>query len=58
MVQEYAVDGVNLVPLTLSDTLLPYCHEWFEGFFIECNIKLPAAFDTARCRIFRFESSI
>jgi hypothetical protein len=24
---------------------LPYCHEWFEDIFSECNITLLGAFD-------------
>ena len=26
---------------------IPYCHEWFEDFFSECNIELLGAFDQA-----------
>ena len=36
--------GIIRAPATAP---IPYCHEWFEHFFSECNIKLLGAFDKA-----------
>ena len=33
--------------------LIPYCHAWFENYFIECNIKLLDAFDNETLPVFQ-----
>ena len=40
--------GLPLLPLRL-----PYCHAWFENYFIECNIKLLDAFDNETLPVFQ-----
>ena len=32
---------------------IPYCHAWFENYFIECNIKLLDAFDNETLPVFQ-----
>ena len=36
-----------------TDTILPYCHAWFENYFIECNIELLDAFDNETLPVFQ-----
>ena len=48
-----AQQSVDEERLRLPVQFIPYCHAWFENYFIECNIKLLDAFDNETLPVFQ-----